>query len=304
VSAGRVRATAGWVRSAAGRVRATVTPMVERIAFVIERLIAVRVVESSIVLAAQSFLALFPLIISLYALLPAGAATGLLNEMRSRLGLSGGSADAMQQMITNRDALRQNLSLVSVLIVLASATAFTRALQRVYEYAWSQPRLGFRGAWRWLVWLIGAVCYFGVVGWSIHVINDEGVTVPLSAATALLLWWWTPFLLLGGRVRWRALLPGAVLTAVAQLVTGLISAVVLPRSIRTSEANYGPIGVVFAVESWLVVVAGVLVVGAALGAALGRADSRLGRWLRGGSDWQRVRPGRHPAPADDGPDTD
>src|SRR3954471_16366054 len=55
--------------------------LVERIRVLGERLLAIRVVENSVILAAQTFLALFPLMILSYALLPSGLAYGLADAL-------------------------------------------------------------------------------------------------------------------------------------------------------------------------------------------------------------------------------
>ncbi|HEY7177525.1 MAG TPA: YhjD/YihY/BrkB family envelope integrity protein [Micromonosporaceae bacterium] len=256
-----------------------------------QRLIAVRVVESSIVLAAQAFLALFPLVIVITALIPSGASNGLARELRNRYGLSGLSDSATHQLLAERTAVQQSLSAFSFVLVLASATAFTRALQRVYQSAWGLEKLGLRGLWRWFAWLLGLIVYFSILGAIAHLISHGGVMKPLATVLGFVLWWWTPFLLLGGRVRARVLLPGALIITAALGVAVYVSAAVMPRTIRNNEASYGPIGVVFAVESWFVVLTGALVVGTALGATIGRSEGRLGTWVRGTSDtegWRRT----------------
>jgi membrane protein len=276
---------------------------IERTRGIAERLIAVRIVETSIVLAAQAFLALFPLILVVAAVVPHEVSVSLLNELRSRYGVSGESASALQSLLIDRGAVQQSLSVLSFLLVIGSATAFTRALQRMYQNAWGLPKLGLRGLWRGFAWLLGLVAYLGVLGTIAHVIHHGGVLAPVSTILGFGLWWWTPFLLLGGRVRARALIPAAVILTSAQLVAGLLSSAIVPRTIRTNESNYGPIGAVFAFESWLVVIMGVLVVGTTLGATIGLSDSRIGRWIRGtsGPDGWRREPkqlhiGRHKHP--------
>jgi len=108
----------------------------------------------------------------------------------------------------------------------------------------------------------------------------------------LLLWWWTPYVLLLGRVRARALLPTGLVTGAALLVLGRVSSVVVPRAIRGNERQFGTIGVVFAIESWLVVVAGAVVGAAVMSAVLAQAAGPLGRLARGTADvdgWRRQR---------------
>jgi membrane protein len=87
--------------------------------------------------------------------------------------------------------------------------------------------------------------------------------VQLVASTAL--WWWTSRLLLGGRVGWGPLLPGAVLTGLLLLGLTRLSAVFMPPFTRSNLEQFGPLGVVFAVGSWLVVFGGVLVAAAVVG---------------------------------------
>ena len=280
---------------------------IERTRGIAERLIAVRIVEMSIVLAAQAFLALFPLILVVAAVVPRDVSTGLVNELRSRYGVSGSSAGALQTVLVDRGALQQSLSVFSFLLVIASASAFTRALQRMYQNAWGLPKLGLRGVWRSFAWLIGLVVYLGILGTIAHFIHHGGVLAPVSTILGFGMWWWTPFLLLGGRVRARALIPAAVIITGAQLAAGLVSSAIVPRTIRNNESSYGPIGAVFAFQSWLVIVMGLLVVGTTLGAIIGSSDSRIGQWIRGTSDpdgWRRepkqVRVARlkRPTPAD------
>jgi membrane protein len=84
-------------------------------------------------------------------------------------------------------------------------------------------------------------------------------------------------LLLGGRVSWRRLLPGAVVTSALVVVLSRLSTVFMPAFTRANLEQYGPIGVVFSVGSWLVVLGGVLVVATVVGRLLsewfwGRVD--------------------------------
>jgi membrane protein len=262
----------------------------EQVRDIAEHLVAVRVIESSIVLAAQAFLALFPLILVVAAVVPRHVSTGLLNELRNRYGVSGSSANALQTVLVDRGAVQQSLSVLSFLLVIGSATAFTRALQRMYQNAWGLPKLGLRGVWRGFAWLVGLVVYLSILGLVAHFIRHGGVLAPVSTVLGLVMWWWTPFLLLGGRVRARALIPAAVIITAAQLVAGMVSSAIVPRTIRSKESSYGPVGAVFAFESWLVIIMGLLVVGTVFGAIIGLSDSRVGRWVRGTADpdgWRR-----------------
>src|SRR4029434_120277 len=108
------------------------------------------------------------------------------------------------QLIKTRAELQGGLTVFGLLVVFASATSFTRALQRVYELAWGLPRLGIRASLRGLAWLLAVVAYLAVLGTAIRF---AGAGVPgtllrsvLATSGAVLLWWWTPYVLLVGRV--------------------------------------------------------------------------------------------------------
>jgi membrane protein len=276
------------------RMPAWVDTLLGRFATLIERLVAVGFITTGVVLAAQTFLALFPLLIAITAFLPAGAAESVQETLRNRIGLSGSTDETVQRLVGNRDQLRGGISLVGAVVVIASATSFTRALQRTYEAAWDLPRMGIRGSVRGLLWLVGLVVYLLLLGIAIRFAGTgtPGTTlrVILAIVGSVLLWWWTPYLLLLGRVRARALLPGGLLTASAMVVLGLVGQVVVPRTVRNNERQYGTIGVVFAIESWLVVITCTIVSCAVVAAVAAQTDGPLGRIVRGTADpdgWRR-----------------
>jgi membrane protein len=265
-------------------------------ATLIERLAAVGFIFSGVVLAAQTFMALLPLLIIVVALLPPAIGADVSQSLRTRLGLSGSADQAVGQLLASRESL-QGLSVYGVVVVLASATSFTRALQRVYELSWGLPRLGLRGSLRGVLWLLGLAGYLTVLGLAVHYTQGGGPLTALrtvvAAIGALALWWWTPYVLLLGRVRLRSLLPCGLLTATATLVLGRVSAAILPRTIRTNERQFGTIGAVFAIQSWLVVICCAIVAAAVAGAVAAQTGGPLGALARGAADtegWRRERP--------------
>jgi membrane protein len=268
---------------------------------VLERIAEVAFLQSAVVMAAQTFMALFPLLIVAIALAPPSIGQGIAAVAHARLGLSGHTGDEVDQLVASRQNLQGTVSVFGVIVVLASATSFTRALQRAYETAWRLPRLGLRGSIRGLGWLVGLVAYLILLSLAIKFTASPAVSVlrlAVQCVAALGLWWLTPFILLCGRVRLRALLVTGVLTGVAVVVAGAASSVVMPGVISSNEHKYGTIGAAFAIESWLVVISAVIVACAILGAVAAEADNAIGRWTRGRPDpqaWRReVRRSRRP----------
>lgn len=91
----------------------------------------------------------------------------------------------------------------------------------------------------------------------------------ISAVTGFVLWLGTPLILLRG-VAWRKLVPGATVTAVLVSLAGVASAVYVPILMTRAAERYGLIGIALALQSWLVVMAFVVVTGAVVGANASR----------------------------------
>ena len=115
-----------------------------------------------------------------------------------------------------------------------------------------------------------------LASWT-HLKQVGGARVPIHIATfilALAFYWWTPHVLLLGRIAWGQLFPGAVATAVSVTGLGVFSAIVFSGQIVSSHRDYGPIGVLMVLLSYLIGL-GVCI---HLGAVAGRM------WIERGSD--------------------
>jgi membrane protein len=91
------------------------------------------------------------------------------------------------------------------------------------------------------------------------------------------LWLVTPYLLLGRRLYWLRLLPVAVLSVIGMTGVGIWSVLWMPHTIASSADQFGMIGIGFALLTWFVAVAGVLVVAATGGAMV---SDRVIAWRR------------------------
>jgi membrane protein len=87
----------------------------------------------------------------------------------------------------------------------------------------------------------------------------------LSLLSATLLWWWSQHLLLGGRIGWRSLLPGALLAGSGTVLLSRAARLAVPAAMERSLDEFDPLGPVFTFLSWLIAVFLVAVSGLALG---------------------------------------
>ena len=116
---------------------------------------------------------------------------------------------------------------------------YTRARGLSYER-------GVRALRSSLLWLVGWVAVLQATALLLRSLAGTPVTGVLRLMLQLLvhtlLWWWTSRLLLGGRVSWRRLLPGAVLTSLLVAALSGLSAVFMPPFTRANLEQYGPSG--------------------------------------------------------------
>lgn len=247
-----------------------------------DRMVSVNIFDTATRLAAQCFLTAVPLLFVFAAYAPPVVRDQLLHSLRSVFGLSGPVDTGIQELMQppNED-LRQTTGVVGGLMVLISATAVSRAVQRLCKRAWEIPRAGTRIApWRWVAWLglwIGVLLLEGTLHNGFGLGVWLGVPVTLVCQTGL--WWWTQHLLLGGRIAWRPLLPGALLTAAALTALTATAQLYMPLTLDRTVAEYGPVGSVFVLLSWLIVVCLVATVSVSTGAVIAQEPflaARLG----------------------------
>ncbi|WP_354641973.1 YhjD/YihY/BrkB family envelope integrity protein [Kitasatospora camelliae] len=258
----------------------------------LRQIVRVNLLDSATRLAAQAFLSALPALLAVAVFAPAAIRDGVVSSMRDQLGITGEAQKTFQQMMSAEHTdVTQSFGAVGVVVTLLSATTLSRALQRVCERCWEIPKAGTRvAAWRWLVWLLVWLVFLVL---QVPVRKGFGLGVwigyPLLLVFATLLWWWTQHLLLGSRVRWYPLLPGAVLCGGGQVLLTVAALVYLPGAVSRSVAKFGPYGVVFTSLSWLIVLFTAMTLGIALGRVVSEesAAARLlgtptepGRWGR------------------------
>ncbi|MGW6269383.1 MULTISPECIES: YhjD/YihY/BrkB family envelope integrity protein [unclassified Streptomyces] len=233
----------------------------------VQQLVRINILDMATRLAAQAFLAALPMLIAVASFSPDGVRRELLRSLRTLLGTGGPVVAQTEELSAGGDNTLHSWGAAGVLVALLSATAFTRALQRLCENSWGLPRASIRIAvWRWAVWLLVWIVMLVVQG-TLHRAFGAGVLLglPLQLAAAVLMWWWTQRLLLAGRVAWLPLLPGAVLTGTAVVVFCALSGLWLPRALHMSTDRYGALGSVFTMLSWLILFFTCVVFGVATG---------------------------------------
>lgn len=228
------------------------------------RMLEVDGMDRAIAIGALSFTAIFPLLIVYASFISRGDGGEIADRLIDRLDLSGDAADSLQSAFA--PPLGSNTAtVIGFLLVIVTSLSFTRAVQRLYERCWGLERRGMKASGWGLLWLVLLLAYLAIQP-SLDLSLPEGIHLPVSLAFASVLWLSTPYLLLGRRVSYRVLAPGAVLTALVLTLFGVGSAIVMPELVSSSAEQFGTIGVAFALLSWLtgvsITIMGCAVIGA------------------------------------------
>lgn len=236
-------AVPGWMRRH--------TPFLGRI---LEQLAAVNVLDCATRLAAQAFLGALPALFVIASLAPDWLREQVVSSLRTTLGLQGAALDQVRSVYSATGGT-VSVSGVGIAVTLLSATAWSRAMQVTCERSWHLPKAKARlAAWRWLAWLtvcLGVVLFQGALQDAFGGGRAGGFFLALAGNT--LLWWWTQHLLLGARIPWLPLLPGALFVASGVQLLSWGSRIYMPHAVERSLRQFGGLGSVFVLLCWLIV---------------------------------------------------
>jgi membrane protein len=250
-----------------------VRALVDLITDWIARFVAVQGVDRAMAIAAMAYTALFPLLIVYVSVSPLESGRSFSELLINRLELDKAAADSVRQAFAPVDTVQSGITALSVCLLLFSGLSFTRGLQRLYEGAFSLPTRGMRNTKWGLVWLLAVTSLLTVRPLVLGGMSGRLETIA-SLTLSGLLWLITPYFLLGRRLRWLRLLPVAVLSVIGMTGVGIWSVLWMPHTIASSADQFGVIGIGFALLTWMVAIAGVLVVAATGGAMISDRLSR------------------------------
>ena len=239
--------------------------------------------DRAMTLAAQAFTSIFPVVIVTFSLLPQDDSGRVGSRVAQALALPENTQSALSEAFPQDSEQATTFGVLSLLIVLISATSFSRAMTRMYAKVWSVRGPGWRSPWRWFAAIVAiASCTValqvvlrvatGSTGWMT-------CALLLNLAVNTVLWTWIPSVLLAGEVPWRLLAPGGLLTGVASIATYFASRVYMPSAMEYADRHYGELGVAFTSIGWLFCVAFMLIVASVVGAAVATEPGPASRFL-------------------------
>lgn len=227
---------------------------------VVRRFFDLELLDRAFGLAAQAFVALLPLVIVVVSALFVDAPQAIANSIGDRFGLDDAARGAIRLLFADSGAAR-SISWLAVTISILSAFSLSRRLARVYASIFGVPPLARSQTWRGLVWVGLQVALFVSASVLRDVRRDNGVLLAVLATLALLALWFAVDVaglrLLVPSVRMPLVVASAITSSLGRFGIAIWAAVYMPRSLSDQAAQFGPIGVTFAIFTYLL--AGVLV---------------------------------------------
>ena len=206
------------------------------------------------------FLSLFPLLLVAFAVIGffSVGRVDLAGDIVSRLGLTGGTATFVRDLVAQTEESRRVASVVGVAGLLWTGLGLVAAVQYGLNAVWQVKGNGWKDKLMGLAWLGGAAVLFAVsfgataaAGLLPGFLAPVGLLVGLAVDVAL--WLWTFKILTNRDIGWRAYLPGAVAGAVGFGVLKAVGGLYVPRLVASASALYGSFAVIFAMLAWLLV---------------------------------------------------
>jgi membrane protein len=203
-------------------------------------------------------------------LLDAIRGTSVVANVSSRMGLNSEAAGRVAELF-KEPSHATAITVGAVGVVAFGLYSAAAVVERIYELVFELEGRGLRDMWRRAVWPVVTVAGISATRWIDLQLNGIPAGPVLAALASFglitLFFWWSMHFLLGGRLGWRSLLPASVFSTAGWVGLGVFSRFTLSRAVIANDDEYGHIGIVFILMTYLLAVGVVLILGPVLGAA-------------------------------------
>jgi membrane protein len=215
--------------------------------------------------AATLLLCLFPFLIVASAL----AGRPLVNTLARYTGLNSQAAADVDHLFASSAATASAVvGTASMVFFVLGGIATATALQQIYEKAFDLPHRGMKDILHRLAWLAVLIGASLLTGWAGPGLRHAGGPALLAVAGLIWctgFWWVTMRILLAGRISWRKLFPAACATGVLYVAMEAVFSLFFSAMVISNDNKYGPIGIIFALLSYLIAIGVVVILGAVAG---------------------------------------
>jgi membrane protein len=229
------------------------------------RLDAMDFINQGMLFAATLLLCFFPFLIVASALAGRSVVTTLARDT----GLNSQAATAVGHLFAPSAATASAVvGTASMVFFVLGGIAAATGLQEIYERAFEVPHRGMKDIPRRLAWLavlIGTSLLTGRAGPGLRHAGGPVLLAAVGLVWVTGFWWLTMWILLAGRIPGRKLIPAACATGVLYVAMEVVFSLVFSAMVISNEKKYGPIGIIFALLSYLIAIGVVVILGAVVG---------------------------------------
>ena len=226
-------------------------------AAVVRRFFELEILDRSFGLAAQAFVALLPLVIVVVSVFISDSADAMAQSIGNRFGLDDAARTAIRVLFEHPGVAA--ISWLAVIISVLSAFSLSRRLSRAYAAIFDVKPLPRNQSWRGLVWVALQLVMLILTSVLRDLRDGRGPAVAAVVVIGLLVVWFAVDVaglrLLVPTVAIRLVLASAAVANVGRFGLGIWATVYMPKSLSTQAAQYGPIGVTFAIFTYLLAAA-------------------------------------------------
>lgn len=223
---------------------------------VVRRFLELELLERSVALSAQAFIALLPIVILVVSLFVTDVGATISEQFGDRYGLDSITTAAIEALFSDNLGQR-TISWLAVVMILVSAFSLARRLARVYANVFELPPLKRNENWRGLVWIVLQVAMMLLASLLKQVRDDQGWLLFVVALVGLVALWFgtdvASLRLLVPSAATRLIVASSIVSTIGRLIMGAWTAVYFTRSLSEQAQQYGPIGVTFALYTYLLV---------------------------------------------------
>lgn len=225
------------------------------------RLVVLDIVNQAMVFAATLLICAFPFLIFLDMLRGRSFAA----RVSRRMGLDEQAAAQLEKLFA-AGGTQTAVSIGTTVFLVLGALCVATSIQALYARVYGFEPTDFHIWWRRILWLVVTVGGVTVV----NAVNGALGGVPvlariLNLVVVTLYFWWSLRLLLENRLSWRYLWPSAVATGLFWAGLALFSRFYFSQALVSSAKQYGSIGVIFVIMTWLIACGVVIALGGVVG---------------------------------------
>jgi membrane protein len=147
----------------------------------VARIGQLELLDRSYTLAAQSFVALLPLILAIAAAFTSPGSNLVAQELVSRFGLVGAAARSVQDLIVVQ---MEGIYWTGLILTIYAAFTLSKRASRAYNAIWGTPQLPIRDQWRSIVWVVVQVGMILLVTELRDLARESGPALAILAAAA------------------------------------------------------------------------------------------------------------------------